>query len=59
MGGKKIIFIEDENDKENTDGIKEHLEAIGEVKKKKSRYAVISVYLIITILRYRTICEEC
>ena len=28
--GKKVIFIENENDKENADGIKGHLEAVGE-----------------------------
>lgn len=27
--GKKVIFVEDENDKENTDGVKGHLEAVG------------------------------
>lgn len=27
--GKKVIFIENENDKENADGIKGHLEAVG------------------------------
>ena len=30
--GKKVIFIEDENDKENADGVKGHLEAIGETE---------------------------
>ena len=28
--GKKVVFIEDENDKENGDGVKGHLEAIGD-----------------------------
>lgn len=28
--GKKVILIEDENDKENADGVKGHLEAIGD-----------------------------
>lgn len=30
MEGKKVIFVEDENDKENADGIRGHLEAVGE-----------------------------
>ena len=30
MEGKKVIFVEDENDKENADGLRGHLEAIGE-----------------------------
>ena len=30
MEGKKVIFVEDENDKENADGMRGHLEAIGE-----------------------------
>ncbi len=29
--GKKVVLIEDENDKENADGVKGHLEAVGEV----------------------------
>lgn len=28
--GKRVIFVEDEDDKENADGVKGHLEAIGE-----------------------------
>ena len=30
MEGKKVIFVEDKNDKENADGIRGHLEAVGE-----------------------------
>ena len=30
MEGKKVIFVKDENDKENADGMKGHLEAVGE-----------------------------
>lgn len=29
MEGKRVVFVEDENDKENADGIRGHLEAIG------------------------------
>lgn len=30
MEGKKVIFIEDTNDKENADGVRGHLEAVGD-----------------------------
>lgn len=30
LAGKKVIFVEDENDKENADGVKGHLEAVGD-----------------------------
>lgn len=30
LEGKKVIFIEDENDKANADGVKGHLEAVGD-----------------------------
>lgn len=32
MAGKRVVFVKDENDKENADGVKGHLEAVGEVK---------------------------
>lgn len=30
LAGKKVVFVEDENDKENADGVKGHLEAVGD-----------------------------
>lgn len=30
MEGKKVIFVESEDDEENADGVKRHLEAIGD-----------------------------
>ena len=39
MESKKVVFIEDENDKENADGIKGHLEAVGESEPHKDIYA--------------------
>lgn len=36
--GKKVVLIEDENDKENADGVKGHLEVIGEVEYNPSFY---------------------
>lgn len=38
MEGKKVVFVEDENDKENADGVKGHLESIGEVVIEKTFY---------------------
>lgn len=38
MEGKKVVFIEDENDKENADGMRGHLEAIGVTEPKKGIY---------------------
>ena len=35
MEGMKVVFIEDENDKENADGKKGQLEAVGESRKSK------------------------
>lgn len=36
--GKKVIFIEDENEKENADGIKGHLKAVGDSKYEPTLY---------------------
>lgn len=36
--GKKVVLIEDENDKENADGVKGHLEAIGEIDCNRGFY---------------------
>lgn len=30
LAGKKVVFVEDENDVENADGVKGHLEAVGD-----------------------------
>ena len=38
MEGKKVIFIEDENDKENADGVKGHLEAVGSTERVRGVY---------------------
>ena len=38
LEGKKVIFVEDENDKENADGIRGHLEAIGDCDHKPNFY---------------------
>lgn len=38
MEGKRVVFVEDENDKENADGVKGHLEAVDNVIIEKSMY---------------------
>lgn len=38
MEGKKVIFVEDEDDIENADGMKGHLEALGESEHKAGVY---------------------
>lgn len=38
MEGKKVIFVENENDKENADGMKGHLEVIGVTKRESKFY---------------------
>ena len=35
FAGKKVVFVEDESDEENADGVRGHLEAVGETKKVK------------------------
>ena len=38
MEGKRVIFVENPEDKENADGLKGHLEAVGEAAKNKGFY---------------------
>lgn len=38
MEGKKVVFVQDDNEKENADGVKGHLEAIGESKHTPTTY---------------------
>ena len=38
LEGKTVIFVEDDNDKENADGARGHLEAVSETKISKSLY---------------------
>ena len=39
MEGKMVEFVYDENDKENADGVKGHLVAVGDAKPKKRAYS--------------------
>ena len=36
--GKTVVLVEDENDKENADGVKGHLEAVGDSEYNPSFY---------------------
>lgn len=38
LEGKKVVFVEDENDKENADGVRGHLEAVGDSDYKETLY---------------------
>jgi len=38
LEGKKVVFVENEQDKENADGVKGHLEAVGDSEFKPSFY---------------------
>lgn len=38
MEGKRVVFVEDSNDKENADGARGHLEAVGESQYKAGLY---------------------
>lgn len=38
FAGKEVVFVEDESDEENADGVRGHLEAVGETKKSKGIY---------------------
>lgn len=38
MEGKKVIFVENENEKENADGVRGHLEAVGKTNHSSSFY---------------------
>lgn len=38
MEGKKVIFVADEREKENADGVRGHLKAVGEAYEKRSFY---------------------
>lgn len=38
FAGKKVVFVEDESDEENADGVRGHLEAVGETKKSEGIY---------------------
>lgn len=52
MEGKKVIFIEDENDRENADGVKGHLEAVGDSEKVKGLYVNVFKRIIDIVVSF-------
>ncbi len=52
MEGKIVSFVEDSNDKENADGIRGHLVAIGEAKPRKSFYIKFLKRLIDLVISF-------
>ena len=52
MEGMKVVFIENENDNENADGVRGHLEACGESKHKAGVYEKVLKRLLDIILSF-------
>ena len=52
MQGKRVRFVENENEKENADGVKGHLEAIGETEHKAGIYEKVVKRLFDIILSF-------
>ena len=52
MDGKKVVFIEDENDKENADGVRGHLEAVGNSEKRTGFYETVIKRLLDIVLSF-------
>ena len=52
MQGKKVVFVENENEKANADGVKGHLEAVGETEHKAGAYEKVFKRLFDIILSF-------
>jgi len=52
MEGKKVIFVENDNDKENADGVRGHLKAVGESEKRRGVYENIIKRVLDVILSF-------
>ena len=52
MEGKKVLFVENDSEKENADGVKGHLEAVGSVDHKPSFYERFFKRLIDIVLSF-------
>lgn len=50
--GKSVVFVEDENDRENADGVKGHLEATGDSQPKRGFYICFIKRLLDIILSF-------
>lgn len=52
MQNKKVIFIQNDNDKENADGVKGHLEAVGKTEKRSGFYNTVFKRIIDIVLSF-------
>jgi O-antigen biosynthesis protein WbqP len=52
MEGKKVVFVEEDNDKENADGVRGHLKAVGESEKRRGFYENIIKRVLDVILSF-------
>lgn len=52
MEGKKVVFIVDEHDKENADGVRGHLEAVGNSEKRTGIYENVIKRVLDIILSF-------
>lgn len=52
MEGKKVIFVEDMSDKENADGVRGHLKAIGVSEKRRGFYENIIKRVLDVVLSF-------
>ena len=52
MEGKKVIFVKDDNDRENADGVRGHLEAVGLSEKRSGFYENIIKRVLDVILSF-------
>ena len=52
MEGKKVIFVEDDNDKENADGVRGHLEFVEDSEKRSGFYENIIKRVLDVILSF-------
>lgn len=52
MEGKMVVFIEDKNDNENADGVRGHLEAVGDSPKVKGIYVNVVKRILDVIISF-------
>lgn len=52
MEGKKVIFVKDDNNKENADGVRGHLEAVGVSERRKGIYETVVKRVLDVILSF-------
>ncbi len=52
MEGKKVVFVENPDEKENADGVRGHLEAVGETSHKAGFYEAVFKRLVDIVLSF-------